>query len=192
MFLKISQNCRCQPVTLLKKRLWHKCFPVNFAKFLRTQPATLLKEKLWRKCFPVNSANLLRTPLLQSTSSRLLLKKKEKTKIFSFMKCKVYFSCFKQKQPKEVFYKSKIIFTIFFATWVSLGSKTFPSYFILFSELALVSKWRYVSYWFGVSLNFRWPYCFNLSNSRYEVCGNISGKRFIWQFYPNVLNFRSG
>ena len=22
--------------TLLKKRLWHKCFPVNFAKFLRT------------------------------------------------------------------------------------------------------------------------------------------------------------
>ena len=24
------------PVTLLKKRLWHRCFPVNFAKFLRT------------------------------------------------------------------------------------------------------------------------------------------------------------
>ena len=23
--------------TLLKKRLWHRCFPVNFAKFLRTQ-----------------------------------------------------------------------------------------------------------------------------------------------------------
>ena len=25
-----------RPTTLLKKRLWHKCFPVNFAKFLRT------------------------------------------------------------------------------------------------------------------------------------------------------------
>ena len=25
-----------RPVTLLKKRPWHKCFPVNFAKFLRT------------------------------------------------------------------------------------------------------------------------------------------------------------
>ena len=25
-----------QPVTLLKKRLWQRCFPVNFAKFLRT------------------------------------------------------------------------------------------------------------------------------------------------------------
>ena len=23
------------PATLLKKRLWHKCFPVNFVKFLR-------------------------------------------------------------------------------------------------------------------------------------------------------------
>ena len=25
-----------RPVTLLKKRLWHRCFPVNFVKFLRT------------------------------------------------------------------------------------------------------------------------------------------------------------
>ena len=25
-----------EPATLLKKRLWHRCFPMNFAKFLRT------------------------------------------------------------------------------------------------------------------------------------------------------------
>ena len=25
-----------RPANLLKKRLWHKCFPVNFEKFLRT------------------------------------------------------------------------------------------------------------------------------------------------------------
>ena len=25
-----------RPAILLKKRLWHRCFPVNFAKFLRT------------------------------------------------------------------------------------------------------------------------------------------------------------
>ena len=25
-----------RPATLLKKRLWNRCFPVNFAKFLRT------------------------------------------------------------------------------------------------------------------------------------------------------------
>ena len=24
------------PATLLKKRLWHRCFPVDFVKFLRT------------------------------------------------------------------------------------------------------------------------------------------------------------
>ena len=34
MFLKISKNLR--PATLLKKRLWHRCFFVNFVKFYRT------------------------------------------------------------------------------------------------------------------------------------------------------------
>ena len=29
-----------RPVTLLKKRFWHRCFPVNFAKFLRTPSPT--------------------------------------------------------------------------------------------------------------------------------------------------------
>ena len=34
---------KLQPATLLKKSLWHKCFPVNFAKFLR---ATFFAEHL--------------------------------------------------------------------------------------------------------------------------------------------------
>ena len=33
--------------------------------------ATLLKKKLWHKCFPVNFAKFLRTPYLQNTSERL-------------------------------------------------------------------------------------------------------------------------
>ena len=33
-----------RPATLLKKRLWHRCFPVNFAKLLRT---TFFREHLW-------------------------------------------------------------------------------------------------------------------------------------------------
>ena len=33
-----------RPATLLKKRLWHRCFPVNFVKFLRTP---LFTEHLW-------------------------------------------------------------------------------------------------------------------------------------------------
>ena len=54
VFLEISQhsqkNICARPTTLLRKRLWHRCFPVNFVKFLRT-------------------------PFLQNTSRRLLLKK---------------------------------------------------------------------------------------------------------------------
>ena len=36
---------RLMPATLLKKRLWHKCFPVNFAKFLRTP--FLIEHSRW-------------------------------------------------------------------------------------------------------------------------------------------------
>ena len=33
LFNKVSG---LRPATVLKKRLWHRCFPVNFAKFLKT------------------------------------------------------------------------------------------------------------------------------------------------------------
>ena len=33
--------------TLLKKRLWYRCFPVNFEKFLRTPPvAAYVKDAI--------------------------------------------------------------------------------------------------------------------------------------------------
>ena len=56
VFLEISQNSqentcarvsfliKLQAATLLKKRLWHRCFPVNFVKFLRTP---FFIEHLW-------------------------------------------------------------------------------------------------------------------------------------------------
>ena len=36
-FLEVAifRSSRLRPATLLKKRLWHRCFLVNFAKFLR-------------------------------------------------------------------------------------------------------------------------------------------------------------
>ena len=45
------------PETLLKKGLWHRCFPVNFAKFLRT---LFLAEHLrWLLLsIPINEDNL--------------------------------------------------------------------------------------------------------------------------------------
>ena len=39
VFLEISQNAHentCARVSFLIKLLWHRCFPVSFAKFLRT------------------------------------------------------------------------------------------------------------------------------------------------------------
>ena len=42
----------------------------NFAKFTGPRPATLLKKRLlWHRCFPVNFAKFLRTTFLQNTSS---------------------------------------------------------------------------------------------------------------------------
>ena len=52
-FAKFTRKHLCQslffkkvasPATLLKKRLWHRCFPVHFANFLRTP---FLTEHLW-------------------------------------------------------------------------------------------------------------------------------------------------
>ena len=51
---------RERPVTLFKKRLWYKCFP-------------LLKERLWQRCFPVNFAKFLRTAFFTELLWWLLL-----------------------------------------------------------------------------------------------------------------------
>ena len=36
------------------------------------RPATLFKKRLWHRCFPVNFVKFLRTPFLQNTFGRLL------------------------------------------------------------------------------------------------------------------------
>ena len=41
-------------------------------KGVLNRPATLLKKKLWHKCFSVNFSTFLRTLFLQNTSGRLL------------------------------------------------------------------------------------------------------------------------
>ena len=48
LYLSLNKVAGLRPTTLLKKRLWHRCFPVTFLKFLTT-------------------------PFLQNTSGRLLL-----------------------------------------------------------------------------------------------------------------------
>ena len=73
-FAKFTEKRLCQslffnkvtglsPATLLKKKLWHRCFPVNFAKFLRTPffyrtppviASDMTREPPKRKFYPPN------------------------------------------------------------------------------------------------------------------------------------------
>ena len=44
-----------------------------FNKVTGLRPVTLLKKRLWHRCFSVNFTKFLRTPFLQKTSGRLFL-----------------------------------------------------------------------------------------------------------------------
>ena len=63
VFLEISQNS--QENTRARVSL--------FNKVAALRPATLLKKRLWHRCFPVNVAKFLKSPFLEDTSVRLLL-----------------------------------------------------------------------------------------------------------------------
>ena len=63
VFLEILQNSREST-----------CARVSFLiKLQATRPATLLKKRLWYRCFPVNFAEFLRTPFLTEYIRWLLL-----------------------------------------------------------------------------------------------------------------------
>ena len=52
----------------------HMCQSLFFNKVAGLRAATLLKKRLWHRCFSVNFAKFLRTPFFQNTSGRLLFK----------------------------------------------------------------------------------------------------------------------
>ena len=51
----------------------HLCQSLVFNNIAGLRPATLSKKRLRHRCFPVNFAKFLRTPFLQKVSGRLLL-----------------------------------------------------------------------------------------------------------------------
>ena len=60
----------------------------NSLKFLNSlRPATLLKKRPWHRCFPVNFKKFLRTPFLQNTTGRLLLHLLKKSLMVNFKSC---------------------------------------------------------------------------------------------------------
>ena len=50
----------------------HLCLSLFFNKVAGLRPAALLKKRLWHRCFPVNFVTFLITPFLQNTPGRLL------------------------------------------------------------------------------------------------------------------------
>ena len=44
----------------------HLCQSLFFNKFAGLTPVTLLKKKLWQRCFPMNFAKFLRTPFYRT------------------------------------------------------------------------------------------------------------------------------
>ena len=51
----------------------HLCWSLFFNRVADFRPATILKKRLEHKCFPVNIAKFLRTPILKNICERLLL-----------------------------------------------------------------------------------------------------------------------
>ena len=74
----------------LRKHLCHSLF---FNKVAGLRAATLLKKRLWHRCFPMNFAKFLRTPFLQNTSWRLLLMQSNFLSLYSLIKQFSIFLC---------------------------------------------------------------------------------------------------
>ena len=49
----------------------HQCQSLFFNKVVNHRPATLLKKRLWHRCFPVNFLKFARTAFLQNTSGHI-------------------------------------------------------------------------------------------------------------------------
>ena len=66
--------CTKGALKILQNSQENHCARVSFFnKVAGLRSATLLKKRLWQKCFPLNFAKFLGTPFLQNTSWRLLL-----------------------------------------------------------------------------------------------------------------------
>ena len=92
----------------------HLCQSFFFNKVAGLRPATLLKKRLWHRCFPVNFVKFLRTPFLQNTSGRLLLNSDKFG--YSFIKNEItfmYILCIYKKNILILFKIDTLNFTMY-------------------------------------------------------------------------------
>ena len=119
LFIKITSF---SPATLLKKRLWDRCFPVNFAKFLRTP--FFLEHLRW--LLLCNSTEYEWTQMHSSQifiiASRIVVMRNS-----SIFRTVIFHNSCLQEQPPKVFYKKAVCknFAIF------IGKYLFWSFFLI-------------------------------------------------------------
>ena len=127
-----------------------------FNKVASLRPATLLKKRRWYRCFPVNFVKFPRTPFLQNTSERLLLNVGYLSKSISWnyfmfheMTLKLYFmKCLERKISQcilplrtnnsrfswnktdvtEMFWSYRVIETILSLNWECFESLSLKSF----------------------------------------------------------------
>ena len=81
----------------------HLCQSLFYNKFAGLSPATLIKKRLWHRCFPVSFVKLLITTFLQNTSGPHFWKKTDKRKwkwkSMAILKTSYLAKLIEQKQP---------------------------------------------------------------------------------------------
>ena len=121
MFLEISQNLQenaCTRAsflinTLVKKRLWHRCFPVNFAKFLRTP---FLQKNSGRLREKWSCSELFLSPFsrIRTDTERYLVRMQENTD----QNNSEYGQFLNSSQDQKIVSAGEIIFGSLGAPWV--------------------------------------------------------------------------
>ena len=95
-----SSHRRCSVrKNVLRNFAKNTCARVSFLIKLQAKPATLLKKRLWHRCFSANYAKFLKTPFLQNTSGRLLLKITSLDLTSKFLNLKIH--CVKSVQIRS-------------------------------------------------------------------------------------------
>ena len=77
----------------------HLCQGLFFNKVAGPGTATLLKKRLWHRCFPVNFAKFLRIPFSKNTSRRLLI-----SVVFHLIMIKTFQQLFSSDMFYKVYY----------------------------------------------------------------------------------------
>ena len=91
----LSENAGLQSCNFIKKRLQHRCFPVNIAQFLRASLLKNICETLFER-FPtwINNitSNIWREEDIFSKQNKIILKQDEKTCLFMMLLIISFFS----------------------------------------------------------------------------------------------------